>query len=236
MEVPGKRSQDVATASNSVASRRDLFTRPSLLMSVSLWCSVGVERSAKVRSDVAAKQFQVGQETQLGDIRSCVPHKLGSYDRPISRHLRCVQPAAHDEPPALCPTEGLLDLLAAFLRQGVTGVAGVDGGMADLVGDMRRDAGLSQMSGVAPPVRAMPRMGDEIGAVVALFRPPASGVGSIRANGDGPSHGAATGPRPMARVKCGTAFGMAISAGQVCLNDQAVALRRVPRTSGGTRC
>ena len=228
MEVPRKRPQDVATASNSVASRRDPYTRPSLLMSVFLWCSVGVERSAKIGSDVAAKQFQVGQETQLGDIRSCVPHKLGTYDRPISKHLRCVQPAAHDEPPALCPTEGLLDLLAAFLRQGVTGVAGVDGGMADLVGDMRRDAGLSQMSGVAPPVRAMPRMGDEVGAVVGASAgnsAPASGVGSIRANGDGPSHGAATGPRPMARVKCGTAFGMAISAGQVCLHDQAVALR-----------
>ena len=62
-------------------------------------------------------------------------------------------------------------LLAAFLRQGVTGVAGgsgVDGGMADLAGDMWRDAGLPHMSGVAPPVRAMPRMGDEVGAVAAV--------------------------------------------------------------------
>ena len=58
----------------------------------------------------------------------------------------------------LGPAEGLLDLLSAFLRQGVTGVAGgapVDGGMADLAGDMWRDAGL-------------PQLGDEVGAVVAV--------------------------------------------------------------------
>ena len=48
------------------------------------------------------------------------------------------------------------------------GGAGVDGGMANLAGDMRRDAGLPHMSGVAPPVRAMLRIGYEVGAVVAV--------------------------------------------------------------------
>ena len=56
-------------------------------------------------------------------------------------------------------------------RQGTAfmpGGAGVDGGMANLAGDMRRDAGLPHMSGVAPPVRAMLRIGYEVGAVVAV--------------------------------------------------------------------
>ena len=66
-------------------------------------------------------------------------------------------------------------------------------------------------------------------------RPQGSGAWSIRANGGGSSHGAATGPRPMARVDCGATFGMAIGLGQIGLHDQAVALRRVPRAGGGPR-
>ena len=97
------------------------------------------------------------------------------------------------------PTQ--VDLLSAFLRQGVTGVAGgagVDGGMAELSGDMRGDAGL-------------PEFGDKIGAVLTLVGPEREAAGR-------------SGRMAVDHVESRAPFGMAVGLSQVGLHDQTVAV------------
>ena len=124
----------------------------------------------------------------------------------------------------LGPAEGLLDLLAVLLGQGVAGVAGgaaVDGGVPSLLRDMRgwRASGNDPGDRFSPE-RGLSEIGDEAGAVEALVGAQREAAG--RARGMAVDH-----------VECRAAFGVAVGPGQLGLDDEAVAVlhQRMPHVA-----